>query len=368
MFREHAPVNNSPASSRHGFTLVELIVVIVVVLTVSGLAIGFLAPDNESRRIRESARQISSMMQSARAKAIETGRPVGVLIEPDANNVYRATSLQLVEVAPLFGGDFATSGAIIEPSSSTQADVYLGSGLDRSMNPPRFNTPDSAWVDLIRPGDTIRFNRQGHYYLIINVDPGAAGNANVPALQIQAIDGGFPPYAFYPLPDPMNSDLWLQVPYEILRQPETSAGTPLELPDGIVIDLSMSGIGKAGHLPGFDALNDPMYPNNAGPIALMFTPKGQAAVWAPNDPTGAFVLQAIPFDSVFLNIGTNEAVWGGGNVSTSDTCNTALPSSYWVTVHHQTGQVTSAENVPNVTCNLASARQNSIRSEIAGSN
>lgn len=363
-----------PRVSRSGFTLVEMIVVIVVVLSVSGLAIGFMAPDNDSRRIREAARQISSMMQSARAKAIETGRPVGVVIEPDGNNPFRATSLQLAEVAPPYGGDFSTSQAIIEPvaaNPSTQADVYLGSQLDRSVNPPRFSTADAAWNGLLNPGDLIRFNRQGHYFLVTTVDPSAATNPNVPALRIQAVDSALPSFAYYPQPDPMNSELWMPVPYEILRQPETSAGTPLELPDGIVIDLSLSGIGKAGFLPGYDAVNDPMFPANAGsgPIALMFTPKGQAAVWAPNDPLGGFVLQTIPFDSVFLMIGKNDAIWGGGpgfGGNDHAVCNTSLNNSYWVTVHHQTGLVTSAENDANFTCDLASARRNSIQADVAG--
>ncbi len=369
MVPEYSLQTESRAQNRSGFTLVEMIVVIVVVLTVSGLAIGFLAPDNDSRRIREAARQISGMMQSARAKAIEIGRPVGVMIEPDGANAFRATTLQLVEMAPPYGGDLSTSEAVIEPvmANPTQADVYLGSQLDRTLNPPRFNNADSAWSGLLNPGDLIRFNRQGHYFLIIAVDPSAASNPNTPALRIQSIDSALPSFAYYPQSDPTNSDLWLPIPYEILRQPETSAGTPLELPDGVVIDLSQSGIGKAGHLPGFDPL-DANYPNDADRIAVMFTPNGQAAVWAPSDPTGAFVLQAVPFDSVFLSIGKNDAIWGGGSVNTSDSCNTALNSSYWVTIHHQTGQVTSAENTANLTCDLASARQKAIRAEIASSN
>ncbi len=341
------------SARRNAFTLVEMIVVIVIVLTVSGLVIAIAAPDNEGRRLRETARQITGMMQGARAKAIQTGRSVGVLIEPDALNALRATSLQNVEVAPPYGGDLSTSMALLEPISTTQAEVYLGSNLDRSAMPPRFTTPDAGWLNLVRINDLIRFNRQGHYYRIINVDTSATGNSNVPALQIQVINSALPPFAYYAVttPEPGN---WLPVPYEIIRQPETSAGTPLEIPDGVAIDLSASGIGKAG-----------VFPGNPGPIVVLFSANGQAALWMPNDPSGTYLLTTIPSDSIFFLIGRNESLQGvagpvDGNIAATDT--------YWVTVQHQTGLVISSENVPNTAGNVAAARGNSIQTQSAGTN
>lgn len=342
---------------RSAFTLVEMIVVIVIVLTVSGLAIAIAAPDNEGRRLRETARQVTGMMQSARAKAIETGRPVGVLIEPDGLNALRATSLQNVEVAPPYGGDLSTSMAILEPEMSnplTQADVYLGSDLDRSLMPPRFNNPDYLWQNLIRVNDLIRFNRQGHYYRIIAIDPAAATNPNLPALRVEVVNSGLPTYTYYPVASPVPQN-WMAVPYEILRQPETSAGTPLEIPDGVAIDLSLSGVGKAG-----------AFPVNPGPIVVMFSPKGQALLWLPNDPSGTYLISTVPGDSLFFMIGRNEAL--GGVVAAADS-NLFATDTYWVTVQHQTGLVISAENIPPaLSGTLAEARGNSIQTQSAGSN
>ncbi|MDA7979350.1 MAG: prepilin-type N-terminal cleavage/methylation domain-containing protein [Pirellulales bacterium] len=330
--------NRIPAR-RSGFTLIEMIVVVVVVLTVSGLAIAIAAPDNEARRLRETARQVSSMLQNARAKAIEIGRPVGVSIEPDEINPLRATSLQYVEVAPPYGGDFADSKAIVGADPSFPTDITRGIA--------QVGAADAMWQGLVKIGDLIRFNHQGHFYQIVGpVDPtdNTLVDRSAAAFEIRSINSAVPRFA----------DQGLSVPYEVVRQPETSAGPPLEIPDGVVIDLSLSGVGKAG-----------TFPADPGPINLIFSPKGQVAILMPEDPTGTFQRQAVPFDAIFLMIGNNESI---GAITAGTDNNLNNPNAYWVTVHHQTGLVTSSDNVPNSAGNLPAARGKSIQSESTTTN
>ena len=63
------------------FTLVELLVVIAIIVTVSAIVVPLLTPVLDSRRIRESARIVSTQFASAQSEAMAKGRPVGVWIE-----------------------------------------------------------------------------------------------------------------------------------------------------------------------------------------------------------------------------------------------------------------------------------------------
>lgn len=345
-------LDNTPAPRRSGFTLIEMIVVIVVVLVVSGLAISLAAPDNNARRLRESARQVQAMLQGARAKAIETGRPVGVLIEPDGVAPFRASSLQNIEVASSYAGDLLDSRVTINiPNFSdlTKGQVVL-------------NGSDVGWQGLLKVGDLIRFNNQGHFYRIVG--PADPMSTSVPPTldftsgvwEIVSTDAAIPTGWGY-----LNAP---GVQYEVVRQPETSAGTPLEIPDGVTIDLTLSGISKGG-----------TFPANPGPICLIFSPQGQVAVWMPQDPSGQFLTMTSPGEAIYLMIGQNEAL---APVAANTENNLANPNSYWVTIHHQTGQVTTSINHVTIDPALpgpvatpaavAAARRFSITTDAAGTN
>src|SRR5262245_39337514 len=66
---------------RTAFTLVELLVVIAIISTVTLATVPMILPALDSRRIRESARIVSTQFASAQSEAIARGRSVGVWIE-----------------------------------------------------------------------------------------------------------------------------------------------------------------------------------------------------------------------------------------------------------------------------------------------
>src|SRR6478672_2446800 len=66
---------------RRAFTLVELLVVIAIISMVTLASVPMVLPALDSRRIRESARIVSTQFASAQSEAIAKGRSVGVWIE-----------------------------------------------------------------------------------------------------------------------------------------------------------------------------------------------------------------------------------------------------------------------------------------------
>ncbi len=61
-----------------GLTLIELLVTIVIMVTLLAGVLPAISPNNEARKIREAARQLTSLLAQAQAQAARDGRPVGV--------------------------------------------------------------------------------------------------------------------------------------------------------------------------------------------------------------------------------------------------------------------------------------------------
>src|SRR5690606_15659964 len=87
-----------------GITLLELLIVMVIMLMVTAAAIPIMAPAMKNRQMRESTRLISSYFGAARARAMQTGRPVGVMVERFNGQPF-AFTLSQVEVPPSYAGD-----------------------------------------------------------------------------------------------------------------------------------------------------------------------------------------------------------------------------------------------------------------------
>jgi prepilin-type N-terminal cleavage/methylation domain-containing protein len=66
---------------RRGFTLVELLTVVSIILLLTAVVIPIALPSLEGRQKREAARQLNSFIVGARTRARQTGRPVGVWLE-----------------------------------------------------------------------------------------------------------------------------------------------------------------------------------------------------------------------------------------------------------------------------------------------
>ncbi len=277
------PIHPIKPWRRGGFTLVEMIVVIGIMAMVTTVAIRVAVPDAESRRMREAARQVDIFIHGARARAIEANRPFGVRIIPEANG--GAIRLTYVQVPEPYAGDTYNSRAEIVSAS-------------------QIRITDVGWQGIVAPGDLIQLNHVGHVYQLTNTP-----NSGVWTLVSTDPAMGEIPY-----------DPGLLVPYKVLRNP-VKAGGDLELPEGVVLDTTVSGIGNAA-----------IGPPSGGNITFLFSPSGRLTAASAGGAGFA------PGSTLYLNVGKAENLGLGGPTNVDDL------GSYWVSINGQTGLVTTAEN------------------------
>ncbi|GEM_PF-1463244 len=341
MIRMSSPWRRAP---RGGFTLMELLVTIFILVAITVIALGVTAPDTEQRRLREAARQVEIFLHQARAEAQEQGRPVGVMLvpyrpAPSAAVAPYALQLHMVELPePYIAGSPANPVRVVQvqtnPPPGQAASFVLA-------------IPDVGWQGLIRVGDLVQLNQQGPWYQLL----GAVDSNG--SLRVDAKGFLLEPLWVVRMSWSGSSDVLgpvRQFPYrpgdalpqgiQVLRFPRIDAQSfspnePLELPQGTVIDLRDSRITwpNGGLGP---TLNHP-----AG-VFVGFSAQGEVFVLHPGYSS---VLQG----NVFLLVGLVERA--------ADRTNLREPGTYWVGINHRTGQVMTAVNAGSATGNFLAATQ-----------
>ncbi len=264
--------------SLRGVTLVELLVVIGVMLILATIAIPMMRSLTEARRIREPARAINVYFGRARSRAIESGRPCGVLFERLERQPQTSVVLHQVEVPPPYGGNRHVSAVL---------PVAFGGHLRLRVRPidmaPR----------IVRRGDRVKLNYQGALYRIVDdrTDNSPVGAVSPPADPGRdfPLQNGFIDFTANGAAT-VDADGWIDshwltlglnsigtiavppfpapVPFQIFGQPVASAGAPLELSRGAVVDLGASGTDLAPD--GFA----PNAPQDASPVIVVFGSDG----------------------------------------------------------------------------------------------
>ncbi|MEX0978200.1 MAG: hypothetical protein WDZ48_05085, partial [Pirellulales bacterium] len=274
------------------------------------------------------------------SRAIEIGRPVGVMVERFNGQPFGMV-LSHVEVPPPYSGDFVDSQMQIDAMGKI---THVGTVDPMTMNPAAF---DELWKGLIHFGDLVKLNYKGPPYVLASVSSG------IDPLRGYPITDGASTSDWYlqttlgqpPLLPPSPSGL--TVPYQIIRQPVRSSTTPLQLPEGIVVDLVSSGMGAGG----FWGIYTSNWSMPFDPIVL-FDPSGRLASVS-QAPLGN---PAAPNDAVYLLLGRrdlmpdvtgtqidrnlSEAPLPAGTMMTP-------PPHFWVSIGYQTGLVTVAEVASN---------------------
>lgn len=337
---------------RSGLTLTELLVVVSIVVIVTAVLAPLLTSGLEGREVREAARQVNAYFQSARTRAKQLGRPVGVVIRRAENDPNKAYQLSLAEEIPPYRGFDEWSRALLDTSTEIVTLVATGAGAPQ---------PEGFSVSEIQPNDEIRFNYRGPRFRIIAVNPRTS------ELRVLSDD------ATQRLPR-VGEQTPLQ--YEIFRRPRLAVSTPLELPTGAAVFLNLSGVGLGtGNTTGSTRLDEsalsgtdrPGYigliefqaisesaladaPFNAPfngarmPLAIMFNPTGEVGriyrfLPPPNVawPEYSLFPPKRPQGKIYLFLG-------------KDNPEGALPelmdgTNLWVTIDPLSGSVTSAPNL-----------------------
>ncbi len=293
--RAHTVARDGHLSLRYGLTLMELLVVIIIISLVTAATIPIMNPQAAPRRIREASRIVSGFINGARNRAISEGHPVGIILErqPGANNS-ACFKLFFAEQLVPYAGDTINARATVSGGSAD------------------FKT--DANMSLIKVNDLVQFNYQGHIYQI-------TGKTGTKCTLLSATSPlGKPP------------DMSQPALFQIFRQPTAAAASatnngslksgekPVQLPNGIAIDLSVSGMGDTGK-----------FITGTEPIILMFNANGGL-----DKMYGAANASPIPAtDTVHLLIGRNENI-GQDNLDNL--------GNIWVSIGNQTGMVSTVEN------------------------
>ncbi len=307
-----------------------LFVVTIMMILVAAAATLFQAAP-ESRRTREAARMVNVYLSSARNRAMETGRPCGVIFRNFGAPGF-AMSLDQCEVPPCCAGRTETSTARVRWISGIPAlrDFVFATLSDGSIDP-----------GIARCGDLVQFNNQGPYYTITDdntVDANGYVTGGTGTIKLKIPDGQIVPWQS----DPTKAS---PVPYRIFRAPMKGGAAPLELPAATVVDLQWSGEGS-------HYMADGSISNFPTDFTVMFSPNGsvETVYYGAN--------RAIVTEPIFLLIGQRERVENAPQfpatpANKSSWANWQDPETgLWVTVNPSTGAIGTE---PGAAVNYATA-------------
>lgn len=315
-------------------TMVELLIVVAVMVILMGIALPMMKTSIESRRLREAARQVNTGVELAKALGIETGRYAGLIIdtewlpEDSSREFPFARRLYLAETPPPYAGDVVGARVYVKDDEITFNHVASGTYPVESQ---------SIGTLGIRDGDLIKFDFKGPLFPIRDTASATAYAINSPwdTVKIDTSEASAPPTGSYP--------------YQIFRRPQKSSSVPLELPSGAVIDLSNSGFGLRGPYTDLIRLR---YAN--GPVMVIFDPSGRMI------GVGGVGLSVPPTDTLHLLIGELDKLAASGKASPLSSVDDSVDppqeieikinenlessGSLWVSIGHQAGRVSTAEN------------------------
>jgi type II secretory pathway pseudopilin PulG len=358
------------------------LVVIVILTTLVAAAIPILAPATGERRIREGARQLNTTITAAQARAIELGRPVGIYLERQSVETNRpedrgaVTTVYYAEEPVPFRGFSPDSAAILHPVFGQLVVEFVRDRIDP------VNSASTYFRESLPPGMIRQYDRLevgGVMFRLVDGDPnkmettgpfrGYYKALNPPQpLICERLSGDFNPNLTFASPHSTPPNGWTYPkPYTIHRQPVRSSSDPLQLPDGIVVDLE--GSGDHSGLGGF--FHDPIRPypdtppvpnNNDEPVVIMFGADGtlnrvyrKAGLPPPVNLTAtdpSFPLDYIPQSSIHLLVARRENVNESASVSATtafsddNRANWFNKQSLWVSINPRTGRVATNENTP----------------------
>ena len=226
--------------NRRGLTLVELLVTITILVILVGVTIPLMRSIRNGSQLEAAVRKIESLMNTAKATAITTGRPAGLIFIRDELDPSVAYEVAVAESPAPYAGERQGSRVLVFPGqanstlkfpshqefqSGQTAQSYgyvrplrvkqAGNQIDDPTN------DQTKW--FIRAGDEIRFNFQGPRYEIAQVN-----NETLVTLDVT-------------LPLQLQGK-WLE--FQIFRAPRRTMAAPVELPQGAFVKLSSSGMSK----------------------------------------------------------------------------------------------------------------------------
>lgn len=323
--------NTFSKSSQRGFTLVELLVVLVLATVVLSIAIPRIRAVNKERNIREAARVVGSAFATASQRASIDGI-AGVRLTRNPNFVdgfgyqFAATQISLLRNVPGFSGD--------------QLNSAIGNAVDEAAGAPYFNIDidlpfEQDELSVVRAGDTISFNTSSMKYRIHGVHPREDENSTVNDAKMRLeLERGTNNY----LPEPTDN-----ANFTIHRQPRILKSSLATLPDNFIIDLRFSGfeVMDAGDpsIPLPPQLTTVFEPLLVHDIEFIFDEEGGIDRMFYKNAAGATVATRVPLGPVNLFITESPE-----SVDVTEEVATTSDIGLWVSVSSNTGSTNIGYN------------------------
>ena len=290
--RERTPKPACTPSPPCGLTLVELLVVLFIMSIMLAIAVPIVRPPVEARAVREGARMVSTALTSARTRAIQTGRPVGVMFEPSDAAGNTAAVLHYVQVAAPYSGD--SNGEVSGGQFMSLGGYASGGGV-------------------------LKLNYQGPTYDVTS--------GNYLAVPVPGLNDGIN-YDFQFYPPPKKSSLF-----------------PLQLPTRAVVDIGASGVGSSGQFS----------PGSGTPVMVTFTPTGEVdRIYHGSAPAGeeldepVYLLVGKPGKTQYDQDASDYPSDPDPESAAREVNNLLDGENIWIKVDPRTGAVSSAENNPAI--------------------
>lgn len=347
---------NRFCDNRPGMTLVELLVVIAIIVGVSAVVLPTLKESLKDQKITQASRQLLGLVESCKAQAFATGRPVGISLERLGGDSFEqaSSSIQVVrlEELPPYTGDFQDSGAYLRSSTGS---AILSQAL--------ISQRDAAGLmNIASVGDSISFGDFDERFVITAIAslseqlPGAV--AAQPVYRVSFRNGsGTGPYPPLLFSDSVRGNTQIKIPFKLYRKPVRNELFVLQFPKNICLDLSCSGIANSMSSAGFSGIEFsveaiatpdswPVY-SDFGPVTIMFAPNGD--VYRVGTGAGVRGNSFTPVGDVYLLLGRLDRVSEdrlAGGIPTADRNgllgNLMSSESLWIKISRSGGRVTSA--------------------------
>lgn len=353
-----------PVGGRSGLTLVELLVVITIFVMLVAVVLPLAKPALKGRGARESARQLSTLLMAAQAKAQATGKHHGVLLKllpnSDPNDPATLVSLAISTVGMPPPIVLTRCLGTVRVQQDQFAPFGVRHKIPATDYPYLLNALGPLNGVVPSKSSMVQIGSGGRILTIASMGLETTASPPYGWIAFGVLTNSGPSFADSVMPSTTVGQS-IRV-FTEPRIPRYAASGSIDLPAGAYLDLAWSGVGTfptATHAPGL------VRPASSGihSITLMFGPDGSldwiygtlvrpalGASVAPITIPGPFR----PGEDIHLLVSNDK------RKATSDTIRPKA-GSLWITINHRTGGVTTSENVGSLQTNdvaaLVEARQ-----------
>jgi prepilin-type N-terminal cleavage/methylation domain-containing protein len=255
---------------RDGFTLVEMLVVIVMILVLAGLAVLIVPGFKDNSKVPRASDQLQGWLLVAKQRAVRDRavRGLRLMIDPAGNGV---TQLQYVEqpdpitcgpISPIAVVSTSYGGTLTVPAWYSPTVPVLPTIPTLPPPDPRGTVGVGAvfltnnLVGTVLPGDLLEIVEPPSLSVITNVTA-SAGPPTTPGLTALNLATPVPGYTAFTTTN-----------YRVTRRPQQLIGEPeLSISKDTMIAPTLSQVGPLRVMSG------------TGPFDILFTPTGQAQVF-----------------------------------------------------------------------------------------